>query len=76
MASHLHTPATVLDAPVLTPVAVDVSHEMVDVRHGDHSHQKRRPMPYTGDVEEQFTGRTVGLSRKGRKIRRPSTRTA
>lgn len=74
MASHRSTPATVLDAPVLRPLLVWADGENVTVRHGDHTHTRRRGVPFTGDVEERLLGRQVGISRKGRKIRRPTTK--
>lgn len=72
MASHRSTPKSVLDAPPFTPDPVWIT-TRVEVNADTLPARVRivrvRPA-FVGDVERDLLGRTIGLSRKGRKIRR------
>ena len=68
MAHNNSTPQSVLDAPTLMPDPVWIT----TVIEGKAPHLTRRQVrpAFVGDVERDLLGVTVGVSRKGRKVRR------
>ena len=73
MVHYDSTPQSVLDAPKLSRLGVWITHNWVKLGEG----KTARWLPvstgagsFAGDVERDLLGVTVGVSRKGRKVRR------